>query len=263
MYLRRLLFTAILLSVAGGLTAQVMIHSHNDYDHAHPFWGAFKERANSIEADVFPVNGRLMVAHAKKQITASRTLDSMYLSPIVRCFGKHHNRTVSGDTTYRFYLMIDIKEHWDRVLPLLIQKLQAHPACFDRKVNPMAVQVFISGDRPADTTFHHYPSVIMFDGLPGKRYRPADRRKIVMISTDFHLYSDWDGKGKLPRKDAEKITRVITGAHHLGPGKGKPVRFWGAPDTRNCWETLLNLGADVLNTDQVKACRNFLLTRGS
>lgn len=248
----------VLVSVAGGLSAQVLIHSHNDYTHAHPFWGAYGQRANSIEADVFPVSGELMVAHSKDQISPAHTLDSMYLDPIVRLFQRNQNKTVSSDPAYTFYLMIDIKEKWSEVLPLLIRKLQAHQACFDRKVNPMAVQVFISGNRPPDSTFRKYPSVILFDGLPGVRYAAADLKKIVMISTDFSIYSNWDGQGKLPEADARKIRTVIDAAHRLTPGKGKPVRFWGAPDTRACWGTLRGLGADVINTDEVKACKEFI-----
>jgi alkaline phosphatase len=150
--------------------------------------------------------------------------------------------------------MIDIKKKWNMALPLLIKKLQMHPACFDRTVNPEAVQVFISGERPPDTTFHTYPPVIMFDGLPGVPYRPADAQRVVMISTDFHLYSPWNGEGKIPDEDKKKLKRIIEDAHR----QHKPVRFWGAPDTQACWKTLIALGADVINTDKVGACKYFL-----
>lgn len=254
MRLYRFLLAAFLLLYANSVFGQILVHSHNDYSHKEPFWGAFRERANSIEADVFPVNSRLMVAHAKEAIQPQRTLESMYLDPIINLFKKHQNKWVSDDTSYTFYLMIDIKEKWDTVLPLLIAKLQQHPDCFNREVNPKAVQVFISGDRPPDTTFHSYPPEIMFDGLPGKKYQPADLKKVVMISTDFHLYSPWNGKGKLPIEDADKIKKIVVSAHN----EHKPVRFWGAPDTEDCWRTLLGLGADVINTDHVKACKLFL-----
>jgi alkaline phosphatase len=256
MFLSRLFFMGFFgaLLFPAILRAQVMIHAHNDYDQRHPLSGAIREKASSIEADVFPVHGKLMVAHDKDDITSSRTLDAMYLEPIVKDFSRHGGKTVSSDPGYTFYLMIDIKEAPDTVLPLLISLLKRHPACFDREANPMAVQVFISGNRPPDTTFHLYPAVIMFDGLPGKSYRPADAAKVVMISADFQYYSHWDGETKFPGQDAERLRGVITNAHRLG----KPVRFWGAPDTRDCWRVLINLGANVINTDHVKACRKFL-----
>lgn len=235
---------------------QVLIHSHNDYSHAHPFWGAYRERANSIEADVFPVNGELMVAHSKEAIRDSHTLVNMYLDPIIKLFKKHHNKTVSDDPDYTFYLMIDIKEKWDTVLPLLIKKLKQHPDCFNRQINPKAVQIFISGERPPIYTFHDYPPEIMFDGLPDKEYSHADLKKIVMISTNFQNYASWNGTDTLPSGDAQNLRKVIDEAH----GKHKPMRFWGAPDTPDCWNALISLGADVLNTDKVKACKEFLKT---
>lgn len=254
MFRAKFILAITLFLFSNGLSAQILVHAHNDYSHAHPFHDSFHEKANSIEADVFPVNNTLMVAHAKEAIRNGYTLKNMYIDPIINLFKKHGDKTVSDDTTYTFYLMIDIKEQWDSVLPLLINTLQQHPACFNRQVNPKAVQVFISGERPPDSTFHTYPPEIMFDGLPGKKYTPEDLEKIVMISTDFHIYSSWNGEGKLPKQDAFKLKQVITAVHQLH----KRVRFWGAPDTQACWEALVALGADVINTDQVKACKTFL-----
>ncbi len=228
--------------------AQVLIHSHNDYTHAHPFWDAFNNKAAVIEADVYNVNGVLIVAHDKKDIQPKNTLDSMYIKPIVQLFNNH------SDSIVPFYLMIDIKENATDVLPVLIKTLQQYNYAFNRQVNPNAVQIFISGERPPDTTFHNYPSYIMFDGLPNKTYAPKDLKKIVMISDNFRNYSFWNGVNILPVADSIKISNVIKEGH----AKGKPVRLWGAPDTEQCWLTLIHLQANFINTDKVEACRKFL-----
>ena len=255
------LIKAILLTLplffTDNLSAQILIHSHNDYTHPHPFWGAYHEKADFIEADVFPVNGNLMVAHSKDKIRPGHTLSAMYLQPIIHLFQQHQNKTVSDNPGYTFYLMIDIKEKWNEVLPILISEIKQYPQCFNRRVNPHAVQIFISGNRPPDTTFHTYPGTIQFDGLPGVKYHPADLKKVVEISTDFNLYSHWNGKGEIQIKDAKILKKVIIAAHQ----EGKKIRFWGAPDTPDCWKTLIRLGADIINTDKVKACREFLQAR--
>jgi hypothetical protein len=36
-------------------------HSHNDYEQRVPFWTAYNAQFGSIEADIFLVDGRLMV----------------------------------------------------------------------------------------------------------------------------------------------------------------------------------------------------------
>ncbi|MFT4154076.1 phosphatidylinositol-specific phospholipase C/glycerophosphodiester phosphodiesterase family protein [Parafilimonas sp.] len=226
---------------------QPAIHSHNDYTHALPFWDAYHNSAADIEADVYYVNGALMVAHNKTDIKPSNSLGSMYIQPIVQLFD-------TGKNMHSFYLMIDIKENQAAALPALMNLLQQHPSVFNRQLNKNAVQVFISGDRPPDSTFHNYPGYIMFDGVPAVNYAPQDLEKIVMISDDFHAYSNWNGAGFIPATDSIKIKKMIQAAHALG----KPVRLWGAPDTQECWKTMINLHADVINTDKVEACRQFL-----
>lgn len=232
-------------------TAQPIIHSHNDYTHALPFWDAYNYNAGVIEADVYAVNGTLMVSHNKNNIKPTHTLSAMYLEPVIKLFKSYKTQ---GHSVHTFYLMIDIKENEDTVLKLLMHLLQQHPYAFNRKVNPKAVQVFISGERPADNMFHSFPSYIMFDGLPGKKYAPADLNKIVMISDNFETYSKWNGIDKLPVEDSLRILKVIDEAHE----EGKKIRLWGAPDTQQCWQTLMNMGIDVINTDKVKECRAFL-----
>ena len=249
--LLRLYYLLLLTLYCTCCYAQPVIHSHNDYTHAQPFWDAYHNKAGVIEADVFYINGVLMVAHDKKDIQPSHTLAEMYIKPIAAVFD---SSKLQRDSLHSFYLMIDIKENATDVLKALMQLLQQHPAAFNREVNPGAIQVFISGERPPDTSFHSYSPYIMFDGLPGQQYAPADLDKIVMISDNFRKYSRWNGSGVLPAEDSISIRTVIKEAH----AKGKPVRLWGAPDTEDCWATLVRLNADVINTDKVKECSAFL-----
>jgi hypothetical protein len=247
----RLLFYFVFIVYCTCSFGQPVIHSHNDYTHALPFWDAYNNNAAVIEADVYCINNTLMVAHNKEDIQHYNTLTSMYIEPITSLFDS--SKTSTG-STHRFYLMIDIKENVTETLKVLMQILKQHPYAFNRQINPQAVQVFISGERPPDSSFHNYPVYIMFDGLPDKQYAPEDINKIVMISDNFIRYSAWAGVGRLPAKDSIRISNVIKKAH----AKGKPVRFWGAPDTELCWATLIQLRADVINTDKVKECRAFL-----
>ncbi|HEY9363863.1 MAG TPA: hypothetical protein VIQ00_11410, partial [Chitinophagaceae bacterium] len=54
-------------------------HSHNDYLNSKPFTRAYEAGFGSIEADIFPVNDTLYVAHSKKEIQVQRTMKSLYL----------------------------------------------------------------------------------------------------------------------------------------------------------------------------------------
>src|SRR6478736_7989962 len=80
--LNRLCITIATLLATVFSYAQPLIHSHNDYTHALPFWEAYNNNAGIIEADVYEVNGELMVAHDKANIKPGATLSNMYIQPI-------------------------------------------------------------------------------------------------------------------------------------------------------------------------------------
>jgi hypothetical protein len=87
-------------------------HSHNDYLNSKPFTRAYEAGFGSIEADIFPSNDTLYVAHSKKEIQAQRTLKSLYLDPL------YHDLTINSSR--RIKLLIDIKENYELSLKLFL-----------------------------------------------------------------------------------------------------------------------------------------------
>jgi hypothetical protein len=250
--MKKIIVLFSLLWLACPALAQVKIHSHNDYTRSTKLHLAYNTRVAEIEADIYQTAGKLIVAHASNEIDAANTLSSIYLNPIDSLFKQYKGR-VSTDKGYTFALMIDFKTPWNETFPVLQQEVEKYGEIFDRKKNKQAVQIVISGNRPPDSTFHHYPSWVFFDGLPGVNYDKKDLERITMISDNFRAYSKWNGVGVMEEADRAKFRKVIEAAHQLK----KPIRFWAAPDTEACWETLYRLGADIINTDKVKACKTY------
>src|ERR1700709_1525070 len=87
-------------------------HSHNDYKNNIPFYRAYEKGFGSIEADVYAVNGQLMVTHDKKEIAANRSLKILYIDPLVEKLKLNPNR--------KLRLLIEIKENHKAVLPLVV-----------------------------------------------------------------------------------------------------------------------------------------------
>ena len=67
-------------------SAQTRIHAHNDYQKPEPLTNALRHKAFSIEADIYLSGNTLLVAHDKKELTTAKTLDSLYLQPIIESF---------------------------------------------------------------------------------------------------------------------------------------------------------------------------------
>ena len=76
-------------STSGKIVEQpflVNAHAHNDYLHPRPLLDALEQGFGSVEADVFLVDGKLLVAHSILEIRHERTLEDLYLKPLAaRC----------------------------------------------------------------------------------------------------------------------------------------------------------------------------------
>lgn len=241
------------LYVISGFT-QVKVHSHNDYLQAQTFDLAYQNQVYEIEADVFEVNGELIVAHSKEEINPKNTLKRIYLDRIDSLFNLYKGK-ISADRKYTFSLMIDFKTPFETTFPVLKKQIEEYQDVFNRNKNNLAVQIVISGNRPAESTFHLYPDWTYFDGLSTVVYDKKDLKKVTMISDNFKTYSEWNGVGIMPEAEKTCLKNMITS----NKKSGKPVRLWGAPDTPQAWATLQELGAEIVNTDQIVQCKTFLI----
>lgn len=224
-------------------------HSHNDYEQKIPFYTAYNARFGSIEADIFLQNGELIVAHSKEELSLHRTLDSLYLQPLLYTV-KQNKGFAYDDTARHLQMMIDIKTEAASTLRTLVQTLQKYPGL----ISTSSIKWTISGERPSPDSFANYPGFIWFDGNINDNYSAAALSRITMMSGDLADYTHWNGKSNLPQKDEATITALVNKAHNLH----KPVRFWGAPDVVNAWYQLMKIGVDYLNTDHIHELASFL-----
>src|SRR4030095_9098777 len=65
-----------------GLRPLIQAHSHNDYEQAQPLVDALKLGFCNIEADIYLVEGKLLVAHPLERTHPDKTLQSLYLNPL-------------------------------------------------------------------------------------------------------------------------------------------------------------------------------------
>lgn len=230
-------------------TPSPAIFAHNDYEKPWPFYNAYNLRADFIEADIFLVNNQLMVAHEEKQISNDRTLSSLYLQVIDSVLIANNDRVYPG-SKQSLALSIDIKSEAVSTLNSLIEQLKKFP----RLIRSKTFKIMISGNMPAQNTWQKYPDYIYFDGRPEKTYSNYELSRLLMISTSFTKYSQWNGNGLMKPEEKMKIQELINASHRIR----KPIRFWATTDTEAVWEMLLKMNADIINTDEVSSVSGYI-----
>lgn len=230
-------------------------HSHNDYQQKSPLYLAYNNHFGSIEADIWEVNGNLFVAHEKEKITPERSLEELYINPIINLY-KQNCRKAWSDHPGSFQLMIELKSQPETALSLLVDKLKKYPEVFDPKVNKNAVRIVITGNEPNPSDFNKYPDFISFDGDIELKYIEQQRNRLALYSGNLAKFISWKGKGNIPEIELQRLKQVIDSIH----GLNCKIRFWNAPDTPNAWKTLINLKVDYINTDHIQELSDFLET---
>src|SRR5688500_10395223 len=82
-------------------------HAHNDYEHARPLFDAIDRGFCSVEADVYLVDGQLLVAHDRKDVKSERTLTSLYLEPLRQRVRQNGGRVFHAGPG--IVLLVDVK----------------------------------------------------------------------------------------------------------------------------------------------------------
>ena len=221
-------------------------HSHNDYLNNPPFALAYENNFGSIEADVFPVNGVLLVAHSKKELDPQRTLKSLYLDPLLKA--------VTTSSPKKVNLLIDIKEDYSESLALLVKELSSLKQYLSTKAKSNYITIVISGARPTPGEYKKYPGYIFFDNDQKLKHSKKEWKRVALVSLPFNKISMWNGTGDLLQADKLRLGNIIDSVHRAG----KPIRFWAAPDTELSWKAQMQLGADLIGTDKITELGSFI-----
>lgn len=231
-------------------------HAHNDYEHARPLHDALEHGFWSVEADIYLVDGELLVAHDRPDVTPERTLRKLYLDPLQAYFQK---RTFSSqEKTPPFTLLVDIKTDGAAVYPILQQQLEDYAALLcrveDGKSIPGAVQIVISGDRPKRLIAAANPRYLGIDGRLSDLDSKQSADLMPLISDRWTSHFKYRGKGSMSEAERTKLRTIVKQAH----AAGRRVRFWATPESEAVWRELVAADVDHINTDQLERLSAFL-----
>jgi glycerophosphoryl diester phosphodiesterase len=210
----------------------------------------------SVEADVFLVQGKLLVAHDITAVRPERTLAALYLDPL-----RQRIKNQDGwiyDKGRSLTLLVDIKSDAETTYAALHKLLTEYAEVLttvdDGKLETKGVTVVISGNRPRATIT---AQKLRYAGIDGRHSDlnsnlPADL--LPLISDNWRNHFQWTGAGPLAVGERDKLHEIVKQAH----AKGRRVRFWATPESTAVWKELRTAGVDLINTDDLDGLQKFL-----
>ncbi|MFE6511121.1 phosphatidylinositol-specific phospholipase C/glycerophosphodiester phosphodiesterase family protein [Nocardioides sp. NPDC057767] len=243
-------------------TPHPQAHAHNDYEHERPLFDALEHGFTSVEADVWLVDGELLVAHDAVDLDPARTLEGLYLAPL-KALVKGKGRDVYPGYDGTFQLLIDIKNTGEATYAAIEKELAAYEELFTRYENGVVkdgpVEAVISGDRPLETMRSATRRLSFYDGRMGDLRSGMPASLMPLVSDNWTKVFVWQGIGPMPEAERRKLHEIVDHAH----SQGYRVRFWATPDADGpareaVWTELLAAGVDHINTDDLEDLDHFL-----
>jgi hypothetical protein len=238
-------------------------HAHNDYEHERPLYDALSHGFTSVEADVWLVDGELLVAHDLVDVDPARTLESLYLDPLEDLA---RGRGVYPGWDGSVQLLIDIKSDGESTYAAVHEELAEHRRIMTRSVHGRvrsgAVTAVISGNRPLETMRSQAVRYAFYDGRSGDLGSGLPVNLMPLVSDNWTKLFTWQGVGPMPTAERERLHAFVDQAH----AAGYRVRFWATPDQPGAargamWTELADAGVDHINTDDLAGLDAFLSAR--
>ena len=242
-------------------------HAHNDYEHPRPLRDALSHGFTSVEADVWLVDGALLVAHDREDVRPGRTLESLYLDPLVDRARREGGRVYRGYDGV-FQLLIDVKSEAGETYAAVHEALAEHKRIMttfrDGTVKQDAVTAVISGNRDLAAMRAQRERYAGYDGRMPELGSGLPASDLPLLSDNWTKHFTWQGVGPMPEPERARLHDIVDQAH----AAGYRVRFWATPDTPGpardaVWDELLDAGVDHLNTDDLAGLEAFLRTRAA
>lgn len=252
-------FSLLVLFVSAAWAAEpaplTRAHAHNDYEHTRPLLDALDRGFGNVEADVWLVDGRLLVAHNAKDAKPERTLEKLYLDPLRERVRKNGGRVYRGGPT--IVLLIDVKSEAVATYAALHDVLKNYAAMLTTFRGPAvadsAITVIVSGNRAPVEMAAQDVRYAAIDGRAGDLETNPAPTLVPWISDNWQKVFMWKWTGPMPDGDRAALRTFVERAH----AQGRKVRFWNTPDRPDAWRLLLDAGVDVIGTDDLAGLAAF------
>ncbi|KAG0665571.1 Altered inheritance of mitochondria protein 6 [Rhodotorula mucilaginosa] len=256
------------------------IHSHNDYWRKVPLFDALSVGCKSVEADVHLIDGELLVGHTRVSLSHPRSLNSLYLDPIMQLLRLQNptsaysnanasmtNGVFDMDPSTSLQLIIDYKTEGNALHAAVIDALAVYRSldllthvdmtnASSPTLNVRPLTVVCSGNCPLAAVDAQTPIRDVFLDAPLIDIANSSytRWNSMLASTSYRKMAGWGNSFDVDGEMAAEIKTLV----QISRDKGIPSRFWETPGwpgfaRDKVWEAMLDLGVDWINADNLKA----------
>lgn len=233
-------------------------HAHNDYEHDRPLLDALNLGFTSIEADVFLVDGQLLVAHDFRDLSKDRSLETLYLKPLQSRTKANNGRVYKDGPTVT--LLVDIKANGEDAYAALERLLARYDDLIsvtkNGKHTAKAVTVIVSGDRPKQQILASKIRRAGIDGRLSDLDSDLSADLLPLISGKWSNHFRYRGEGPMKEAERQQLRSIVQQVH----SRGRRIRFWATPETKAAWTELKSAKVDLIGTDDLEALSTFLRT---
>lgn len=257
-------------------------HSHNDYWRRVPLFNALNTGCISVEADIWLQNSTdgkpdLLVGHSKRSLTIERSLQNLYLNPLLsilsnqNLLSKDSNDTLPSDLPSGVFesspdtsltLLLDFKSDGPVLWPLVLEQLAPLLSAgyltrwskATNKLESRPLTIVATGNAPFPLILAEDIDRYVFFDAP-----LTDISNSAYTSANSYLASASLGKavgmvwaGRLNQKQRD----IVRGQVKEAGEKGLKARYWNTPAwpimwRNNVWKLLLESGVGLLNVDDL------------
>jgi hypothetical protein len=224
-------------------------HAHNDYEHDRPLLDALDRGFCSVEVDVFLVGDALLVAHAMSETDPARTIENLYLDPLRDMVDAGTlSAPASGGS---LILLIDVKSNAEATYAAMHEVLEGYQGLLTRFEDGLVyggpVTALISGNRDRAAMEAQDVRYAALDGRVVDFGTGTPLDLMPLVSQSWQAYFDWQGPEPMPADQLSELEDLIATAH----GENRRMRLWASPDNEVAWQTQLDAGLDLINSDDL------------
>ncbi|TVY80381.1 Altered inheritance of mitochondria protein 6-like protein [Lachnellula suecica] len=259
----------------------VSCHSHNDYTRKVPLYDALYAGCIGVEADIWlrndsNSNNVLLVGHTSKSLTPQRTLNSLYLDPLLQILENQNKPgqfdeaqdqsrplgVFDADVNETVVLLLDFKEDSAGLFPIVLQLLEplrskGYLTTFtNNTLTPGPITVVASGnaeysDVVANSTYRDVFLDAPLATISDPKYNTTNSY-YASISLKQAIGTLW--AGKFSSSQLQTVKQQIQAASD----KGLKARYWDTiawpiPWRNNVWKVLMDEGTGMLNVDDLRS----------